>query len=68
MLINLTLRSGIRTGGLNSVGSELRSEPMGINRCKECHFKYELIRYAKGRAIKKKCPSNLIDEIGVAMK
>lgn len=45
-----------------------KSKRMFYNRCKECHFKYELIRYARGRAMKRKLLDDLIKNTEVAMK
>ena len=45
-----------------------KSKRMLYNRCKECHFKYELIRYAKGRAMKRKLLDDLVKNTQVAMK
>ena len=39
-----------------------------FNRCGGCHYKSELIRYAKGRARKKKLLSNLVEDTQLAMK
>jgi len=38
------------------------------NRCNECHYKYELIRFARGRAVKKKLLGSLVEDTQAAMK
>lgn len=55
-----------REGGLGLYVD--KSKRMCYNRCKECHFKYELIRYARGRARKKKLLDDLVRNTEVAMK